>query len=49
MAKIETTKLWDTTQAADYLGITKDSVKKYCQNGAMEAIKIGRSLSLIHI
>ena len=43
MATIETNDLWDTTEAAEFLGISKDSVKKYCQLGAIEAIKMGRS------
>ena len=43
MAAIDTKDLWDTTEASKFLGIAKESVKKYCQNGALEAIKIGRS------
>ena len=43
VATVNTDDLWDTTKAADYLGLSKDSVKKYCQSGAIDAIKMGRS------
>lgn len=43
MATIETNNLWDTATAADFLGLTPDTVKKYCQNGAIQAMKFGRS------
>lgn len=42
MTAIDTKDLWNTTEAAEFLGITQNSVKKYCQNGAIEAIKLGR-------
>ena len=43
MATIETKDVWDTTKVAEFLGVTKDTVKKYCQNGALDAFKMGRS------
>lgn len=43
MATVDTDKLLTSTEAAEILGLSKDSVKKYCQTGALEAIKLGRS------
>jgi len=43
MATVDTKNLLTSTEVAEMLGISKDSVKKYCQNGAIEALKLGRS------
>jgi excisionase family DNA binding protein len=43
MATVNTDKTLTTTQAAEMLGLSKETVKKYCQNGAISAVKFGRS------
>ena len=43
MPTINTNQLMTCSEAAAELGIMADSVKKYCQKGTIQAIKLGRS------
>lgn len=42
MARIETADFLTTSQVAEELEITPDTVKHHCQRGNLPAIKIGR-------
>ena len=39
--------LLTTTQAADWLGITESLVRRYCRDGRLEAIKLGRDWFIV--
>jgi excisionase family DNA binding protein len=42
MATIDISDYVNTSKAAEMLGITVDTAKKYCQNGRLNAINLGR-------
>lgn len=42
MATIDLSNLLTSAQVADALGISADSVRKYCQWGKLTGIKVGR-------
>ena len=42
MATIETKDLLTSTQAGELLGVSADTIKKYCQWGKLKAMKMGR-------
>lgn len=47
MPQINTDKLLTTAQAAEIIGVSADTVKKYCQRGSIKALKIGWSWMII--
>ena len=42
MPIVDTDKMMTCAEAAKFLGLATDSVKKYCQKGTIEGLKFGR-------